>query len=1099
MRRIVTSLASSAFLVLFAFQGGVLAQAADDGGVSHGPRFLFAASERAVPIPIDISRTPALHQRLELDLDGVSAKEALATIARQSGIRIFYMDNLLAGAPPVRLRAEGITVAAALTDVLAGVNVDVVFSRDGAATLVKRQQTAALARMGTLTGTVTDADTHEPVASVAIVVENTRLGAMTDTDGRYRLANVPPGTYTVSARRIGYSKATQSVTVPASGEVTVDFALQKSASVLDATVVTATGTARTRELGNSVGTIDSAVVARAPVSTPQQLLAGRTPGVTVLANSGQPGAGGTIRLRGNNSVSQGNDPIIYVDGVRIYNGAMATNTVSRQAASPFNDIDPADIDHVEIVRGPAATTLYGTEASGGVIQIFTKRGATGAPQWSASASAGFNNMGHLGPSDDPTGLFVNECRGPDLVASDGTRFEDPTCPASGSWLRNGPVQRYSLDVRGGTEDMKYFLSGNFIDEDGVISPGGNKNGGLRGNFSFRPGKHIEFSLNSAYDKRHIDWVPDGDLGNGLLLNVSRGPYGNFKGDGCSDPDAVCVDNGAILTATGTTAADHYTTGLVITYDPTEHFNNRLAVGYDYNASRNTSFVPFGFPRTPLGYLARYDWHRELLSIDYAGTYRKPIGTSITTSTSVGGQLFDMRHQYTALQGNNFPGPVDPTLISGSLREISSDENDRVINAGFFAQEVLGWRDRLFVTGGLRVDGNSAFGQSFGLQPYPKVSASYVISDESFWPSNIIETMKLRAALGESGKAPGAFDAERTWSPAAAQNGQPAFIPDQIGNPNLGPERTRETEVGFDATSLNGRLGLTFTYYRQHTFDALIPMVFPPSEGFSARQLENVGELMNHGIELSADAELVRHDNFDWHVRLNYSTINSKAGNLGGQIVTIGTSSDQYVREGYPVPSYIGKKVMNPNEIADPVIADDQFLGAVFPNKILSPSTTITLMRRLTLDALGEFQLGGSLMNATGYQNAYKGVWRPCYAIQTKLRAAAAGDATALDDVTAMQRARCTLDGGLRSYDFWVEPADFFKLRSVTLTYDIPQRLLHGLRSASIAVSGVNLFTSTKYSGTDPEVKDTSDNAYGRWDYYNLPSYRTFLATLRVNF
>ena len=168
----------------------------------------------------------------------------------------------------------------------------------------------------------------------------------------------------------------------------------------------------------------------------------------------------------------------------------------------------------------------------------------------------------------------------------------------------------------------------------------------------------------------------------------------------------------------------------------------------------------------------------------------------------------------------------------------------MINAGLFAQQMLGWRDMLFVTAGVRVDGNSAFGKSFGLQTYPKVSVSYVISDETFWPPKLIETFKLRGAIGESGKAPGAFDATRTWNPIAAEGGLSGFTPGQLGNPNLGPERTRETEVGFDAGLFNGRLGLVFTYFKQRTSDAIINVAYPPSQGFSdqsARERRHAAE------------------------------------------------------------------------------------------------------------------------------------------------------------------------------------------------------------------------------------------------------------------
>jgi TonB-dependent SusC/RagA subfamily outer membrane receptor len=282
----------------------------------------------------------------------------------------------------------------------------------------------------------------------------------------------------VRVQRVGFAPATRIVTVGAGETVSLDFDLRAAAIVLEQMVVTATGEERKREIANALSTISSEEIATAPVQNAQQIITARAPGVTVLGNSGQPGAGGTIVLRGINSVSQGNTPIIYVDGVRIFSGATPVVPNARQRTNPFNDIAAEDIDRIEIVKGAAATTLYGTEASGGVIQIFTKRGLSGAPVWSLEVTGGTNDLKTMGPDGDPTGVFVKQCRGPELyglniVSTSSTfgqevPFEDPTCPASGSWLRTGAIQRYAASVRGGTDLMRYSLAGNLADEDGSI-------------------------------------------------------------------------------------------------------------------------------------------------------------------------------------------------------------------------------------------------------------------------------------------------------------------------------------------------------------------------------------------------------------------------------------------------------------------------------------------------------------------------------------------------------------------------------------------------------------------------------------------------------
>ncbi len=945
---------------------------------------------------------------------------------------------------------------------------------------------------GTISGTVTDAGSGAPLAGAQVSIPSTHQGALVGADGRFTIARVPVGRVTVRAQMIGFGPVTRVVDVTA-GTTTADFQLKRTAVALADVVVTATGEERTKELGTATSTIDAASLARAPVVNVQQILTGRTTGATVISNSGQPGAGGTIRLRGINSISQGNSPIIYVDGVRIYNGSTGTSILGRQNVRPLNDIDANDIDHVEVIKGPAATTLYGTEASGGVIQIFTKRGVAGRPQWHVEVGEGMNSMGHVGPKSDPTGLFLNSCSGVHTNEA-GKTFEDPTCPSSGTWLRDGQVQRYGADVRGGTADVSYYLGANVNQQLGVLQEGGNRDGGVRGNFSFRPSNGLEFGLSSQFTGRHVDWVPDGNSANGVLLNISRGANSNFKaGTNCPDPVDVCLDNGTLFDVTSYTREHHYITGFTAKYDAEGPFTTHLNVGYDYIDMKLQSMYPFGFPRQDLGQIWLTPRTQTLITTDFAANWKQGFGRDWQTTTSVGGQMFDNRNESVDLESDYFAGPGQPVLTSGSLRLINGATEERVINAGFFVQEVVGWRDRLFVTAALRTDGNSAFGKSFGLQNYPKLSAAYVMSEEPWWHVPHVETFKLRAALGESGKAPGAFDAVRTWNPVAAQNGQPAFTPSQVGNPNLGPERTRETEAGFDLSAFDGRLGVNATYYKQHTFDALIPVEQPPSNGFTNRQLENVGDLDNSGYELSLNGELVSVHNFDWSARLNYTYNKSKAGNLGGQTITIEDLSRTYVKQGYPVPSYFGYKVTNPNDIANPIIDSSGYLGATYPDRIISPSTSITLWRNWKIDAIGEWQLGGHLLNAVGYQNAHYNVWQPCYAAQDAMRA---GD---LSTVTALDRMKCTLSSSARDYAYWVEPADFFKLRSVTVTYAIPPRYARGLKDASISLSGTNLWTNSKYTGTDPEVADIRTSSFSRRDYYVFPTFRTFTATLRFGF
>ena len=953
---------------------------------------------------------------------------------------------------------------------------------------------------GTVAGRVTDAETGQPIVAAQVTLDGTTLGRATGDDGRYSITGVNAGNITVVIKRIGYARMSRVVTLRAGGTATADFALAKSTVSLAGVVVTATGEERKKEVGNAITTVGSAEFERGAVSNTQEILQGRSTGVTVLGNSGQPGSGGTIRLRGVNSVTQGNRPLVYVDGVRIFNSNTPTGVSSRQSVSPLNDIDAADIDRVEIVKGPAATTLYGTEASGGVIQIFTKRGRDGKAVWTLESAGGINSMGDFGPRSDPTRMFVRECRGANMVDFNGTAFEDATCPASGSWLQNGAVSRYSLAVRGASGGINYSVSGNLNKEAGVLRVGDNQTGGTRVNIGFSPFKNVTIALNSSYQHRNTAMISDGNSSDGFLLNVSRGPGSNFKGTGCSTTTITCTLNDTLFSKSNTIIGNHYITGGTVTWTPMTQLTNRLSVGFDYNSTDIRTVNPYGFLRVPAGTFYQTLWNRSLTSVDYVSTWKQSIGANFSSNTSVGGQLFDSRLYSVDLQADNFAGPGNPSLLTGATRAITDANDQRVINAGLFAQQMVGWRDKLFLTAGVRIDGNSAFGKSFGLQTYPKVSGSYVISDEKFWPFAWMETFKLRAAIGESGKAPGAFDANRTWNPTSAEGSQPAFTPGQLGNANLGPERTRETEGGFDASMFGGRVGVVVTAFKSLTSDALINVAYPPSQGFTINQPENVGSLQNVGLEAQLTGTIQPTRWAELSGRLQYTRIKSEAVDLGGQIITIDALSRSYVKAGLPVPSYMGVKVRNPDAFAAPVVDSMQDLGATFPDQIINPAITLTLFNNLTVEAVGEFQLGGHLLNAIGYQNAGLKIWQPCFEAQRALTAAAAGDASKLATVNAFDRARCSISSAERDYSYWVESSDFFKLRSISMSYELPKAYnIPGTRNTSLQVTGRNLFVHTKYTGSDPEVADQRTSTFSRRDYYVFPPYRTFLFSVRTRF
>jgi TonB-dependent starch-binding outer membrane protein SusC len=908
---------------------------------------------------------------------------------------------------------------------------------------------------GSVTGRVVDAANGRGIAGAQVSVVGTKRGTVSGEDGRYLVVSVPAGARRVEARTIGYGTKTVDVTVEAGRAVTADFQLQQEAISLEEVVVTGTaGASRRKEVGNTVASIDmSRLQDVKPVTDVSDVLQAQVVGLQQFTTGGQVGAGKQIRLRGNTSITQGNTPLIYVDGVRLV-GAAPPNEGAQQETTALDLLNADDIARIEVIKGAAATTLYGTEASSGVIQIFTKRGGEGKTVWSFDVKGGARFMTANGLGSAVGG--------------------DPNWVSLKPWLRTGPAGTFSGSVRGNTQGIGYYLSGGYDYEQGVLPTQDVKRTSFRTNLNFEPMSNVHLDVNTGYTHQFTNWVQSGDNSYGAVLNLLRSPKNYTSGN-----DAAIFDQ-----VTGT-LDDHFTGGITATVNPWPSITNRFTAGLDWRDETNSWTVPLGNVLFASGRRSADRFRHTTATIDYVGTWSADITRGYTSQFSWGFQVFNDYDQRIFGTTQDFSGPgQDQTLSSGAITN-SSESILKVVNAGFFFQELLGAKDHLFLTGGLRVDGNSAFGQDFGLQAYPKVSASWVVSDYGFWPK-WWQVMKLRAAVGMSGKAPGVFDATRTYTPIAGNEGKPGITPDNLGDPKLGPERTLEREVGFETNVLDNRVSGEFTWYQATTSDALVPVQYPPSEGFANPQLTNVGKIQNRGVELALGLAPIQSDEVKWEARIQFSTNYSKALNLDGARLQIGFQSwRNWAIEGYPVPGYWDFKVTNPNAVADPILSDTiQYFGPVYPTHNWQLSTTLTLFNRLTIYALGEQAGGHYLLNAVARQNAVRGLWPEC---TNKLKAGA-------DNLNALWRSRCVnLD-----WSSWIEPADYFKLRTVSVTYQIPRGLIPQASSAALTIAGNNLWKSTQYSGLDPEIT-RGDTFLEKREYYGLPPTQYITAALRITF
>ena len=919
---------------------------------------------------------------------------------------------------------------------------------------------------GTVSGRVVEAG-GGGMASVQVTLMGTGLGAFSGADGRFSIVNVAPGTYEVRARRIGYRYASSQVTVRSGEAVQVEIRLESEPLQLDEVVVTgAAGTARRREVGNAIAQIAVADVVTEPLASVDNLLQAQTTGLTVLKSSANAGSGAQIRLRGNVSASLSNQPLIYIDGVRVRGdgypmGVPIVGNVSRSSndiSSPLNDINPADIDRIEIIKGAAATTLYGTEAAAGVIQIFTKKGHAGAPRWTAQMDQGFSHVLEFGTDTVPY------------------MHLDP-------WLRNAWRQKYAASVGGGGEDLQYFVSGVMERNEGVLPLDRERSVGIRGNFTFSPIRNLQVNWNTAYSAKEIQNTPSGNNAQGLTLNVYRAERNYF---GSNDPELL----NQLLVWDLFNWVDRLTTSGTATYVPWSGFTNRLTIGYDLAKSANRNLRPYGFIIQPLGVLNTSDFTGTTLTADYVGTISFGLTGDLKNSFSVGAQSVTREEVQLQAYGENFPGPGQPTVNSGSLT-LGSESRIRVISAGAFVQNMFDFKNRYFLTAGVRFDGSSVFGENLGVEVYPKVSLSYVISDESFWNPSWGQ-LKLRGAWGQAGRAPGAFDKVRTWNPIGWGT-IPAFLPNNVGNPDLGPERTTGIELGADGSFLGNRLSAEFTYYHQRTTEALFNVRQIPSMGFQQSQLANVGKMQNTGIELSLNGTVLRGQTLGWDLGFSVYTNRSKVLDLGGAS-PFSLGDIGWIMEGEPAPVVRSDCIRNPDEIADPVTEQLCIYGPNLPTLTLGFRTAVHLPMGIQLSARGEYQGGHYINDGAAYNALRRGViWPTCdgaYALIAANRQA---------EMTAYQRAVCITANVREGYLTY--PADFAKLRELTLSVPLPAAWL-GVNSAMLSLSAHDAWKwlNQDFLLFDPEMMpDTGYDGPVRRILEHVPPPATYTASLKITF
>ncbi|HEX6309262.1 MAG TPA: SusC/RagA family TonB-linked outer membrane protein [Longimicrobiales bacterium] len=1037
---------------------------------------------------------------------------------------------------------------------------------------------------GTIAGTVTSATTRQPVAAAQIQVLGTSLQTVSNNEGRYSIPGVPVGEHTVRVEIIGYSRRESTVTVTADQTTTANFEVSISAIELEQIVVTGTAGAQSkRELGVSVGTINvGGRLEVAPITNATELLTARTPGLSLMANSGQTGASSNIRIRGAGSLSGGYSPVFYVDGIRIESGNMEAAS-TYQGGTALDFLNPEDIESIEVIKGPAASTLYGAEAANGVIQIITKKGRRGAggAQWTASFEYGENEWdksisgdnyttyrrctvanqtsnsfpgcrvvaGNLSPDSlrwwgkdsDGDPVLMSGIPDRDVIRIPGSQEfilkDDPLFRHPWA-LRTGTATDFNASVRGGTGTMGYFLSFNKNDEEGVyFNNFANRIGG-RGNFDIEVGPTLNMATQFSYTRTHLQQPLSNNASNGLIRNAMRGRARAQSAPW--EPGFLGFSPQVTNEFDRQNRIERMTIGVTGNWAPFDWMRHRVTLGLDRQNYLETDFTRQDTTgRAPWGAISATGIvdheiggvHRW--TVDYVGTVDARLSETLNSGFSAGMQLNARKRRDFFAEGQGLVTNRLNLVGAAAVRDADESVSEQT-SLGFFFEERLAWRDRLYATGALRFDDNSAFGSEFEMVVYPKASLSYVISEEDFFNLPYTEEVKLRFAWGRAGNAPDPFTADRTFTSGQGVAGDVlvnTLTISEFGNPKLKAETGQEWEAGFDASLLGGRAGIEFTYYNQKTVDALISVPDPGSTGFTGTHLVNIGEIANSGLELLLTGTPISRSRFAWDATLAFSTNNNELVSFNGvrEEVIFGSFADvQRHREGFPLGGFWavdverdanGQPVVRDgsgNIIASPVLdapgqsvtvlnscrwapsdpswdraaeCDDIYMGPSRPTREAAFTSTFTLFNDFRIYTMFDYR-GGH------YQ------WCAACSLGTRIdlntwEVNAGGTplepSVTVADVLALRSLQT------KSH---ITKADNLKWRELSVTWSIPPRWTRALPDSrfSLTLSGRNLALWTKYKGKgDPEVQFDPNSTFSMLDYAATPQTRRLSASLRVSF
>ncbi|RYF26823.1 MAG: SusC/RagA family TonB-linked outer membrane protein [Flavobacteriales bacterium] len=996
----------------------------------------------------------------------------------------------------------------------------------------------------TISGKVNDASTNTTIPGAGVKIQGTNFGAATNIDGNFSLAaNLAPGSYQIVFSYIGYKSVTKQLVLGEATNVSVSGDISPDAMGLDEVIVTGTSQGTTRkQLGNYVTSVKGDDLNKAPSGNVLSSMQGKVAGAQISQNSGDPAGGMSVKLRGISSANSSTEPLYIIDGVIVNNStSRVTNTSTNYDGGNFVgaigqnrmvDINPADIERVEVLNGASAAAIYGSRANAGVIQIFTKKGVAGKTQVSFNTNFTISELRkkiEVNQSPVKFGGSVDAFT-QDVIA---TVVTTPGSPAV-LLTNTTPVTRYdyqdyifrtgygtdnNLSISGGSENTKVYSSFGYFSNQGIIKNTNFRKYNFRTNLDQKINDWASLQAGLNYIKSSADEKPDGNSFFSPMNSVTI--IGNFH-------DIWRRDASGNLMAVGERGrvnpvsviedikqrqdVDRIIANTTLKLNPVRNLTVDFTLGADNSSQSGTTYIPpytynvnpdfFGggvnINAAQNGYASTASNKTFMFNNEINATYQAKISDLLSSVTQVGYSYQYEKGQYSLLHGRGL-APKIRTVNGASTPLIGGDGRTELSISGAYIQQNFKYKDHLFVTGALRMDESSVFGKDERNQLYVKASLSYVPSSAEYWKKTNLsswwDTFKLRAAYGQSGNLTGigAYQRINAYSGAPFLGFTSLYSIFELSNEQIKPERQDELEVGTDLGFLKNRLTLSFNYYNKKVKDLLLPQVIAPTEGYTSF-LNNIGSLKNTGIELVLGGTPVKTENFTWNATGIFNRNRNEAYDIGAmRLLSTNPGAPVAIIDGAPLGVFYGTYfarnsdgTMVTNSAGIPQQARD---GAGNPlRKILgdpNPDYNWSLVndfnyKRFSLRVQLDGVQGGDVWNAD---------WRTRQGVGN-------GKVAEQEQMGLLPRGYVA---GVYAIEEWrIDDGSFVKLREVSLSYNIGK--VKSISNMTVVLSGRNLVSWDNYKGYDPELNSAGQSTILRnIDFGSVPIPRTFTLGLQVKF